>query len=62
MEETLLDKAQACERLNINIWHLEHLIRYRQIPFIKIGTRKVIRFKAEDLDAWIEDKRIEAVD
>jgi excisionase family DNA binding protein len=56
--EPLLDKPQACERLNIGIWHLERLIRYREIPFVKVG--RLIRFKPSELDAWIDDNRTES--
>jgi excisionase family DNA binding protein len=57
--ETLLDKDQTCERLNIGRWHLERLIRDREIPFVKVG--RLIRFKPSDLDKWIEENRTETI-
>lgn len=58
-DDRLLDKTEAIELLNITNWHLERLIRYRLIPFVKVG--RLVRFRRSDLDAWIEDNRTEAV-
>lgn len=54
----LLDKDQTAERLNIGRWHLERLIRDREIPFVKVG--RLIRFKPDDIDAWLDEHRIPA--
>jgi excisionase family DNA binding protein len=61
MESPLLDKQQAADFLNTSIWHIEYLIRHRRIPFVRVGP-KIIRFKRDDLEEWIEASRIEAVD
>jgi excisionase family DNA binding protein len=57
-DEPLLDKPQACELLNIGHWHLERLIRYRKIPFRKVG--RLVRFDAAELRAWLDENKIEA--
>lgn len=57
-DEPLLDKAQACELLNIGRWHLENLIRNREIPIRKVG--RLIRFDRRELKAWLDENRIEA--
>jgi excisionase family DNA binding protein len=57
--EPILDKPQACEYLNISEWHLQRLIRYRQIPFVKVG--RLIRFKPSDLAQWLDENRTEVV-
>lgn len=59
MTTPLLDKEQAAARLNIGRWHLEALIRRREIPFTKVG--RLIRFEAADLDRYLDDNRTEAV-
>jgi excisionase family DNA binding protein len=55
--EPLLDKDQAADLLGIGRWHLEALIRRREIPFTKVG--RLIRFKPEELRAWIDDNSTE---
>jgi excisionase family DNA binding protein len=57
--DNLLDKDQAADRLNIGRWHLEALIRRRDIPFVKVG--RLIRFDPADLDAWLDANRTEAL-
>jgi len=64
MESPLLDKNQAAEYLSTSFWHIEYLIRTRQIPFVRIGhaTRGKIRFRRDALDAWLENNTVEAVE
>ncbi len=64
VETPLLDKAGAAEYLHTTLWHVEWLIRSRQIPFIRLGhqTRGKIRFRREALDTWLENNTVEAVD
>lgn len=57
-DDSLLDKPQACEYLNIGNWHLERLIRDRVIPIVKVG--RLIRFRRTALDAWLDENTIEA--
>lgn len=57
--EALLDKDGAMAKLNIGRWHLERLIRDREIPFVKVG--RLIRFVPSDIDAWIDDNRTEVI-
>lgn len=52
--------AQAAEYLAISERHLRRLVSERRIAYIK--ERHLVRFDGRDLDAWIEAKRIEALD
>lgn len=59
--ETLLDKQEAADLLNVTPRHLDYLIYERRIPFVKVGGR-TIRFKRTELLEWIEAKTVEAAD
>jgi excisionase family DNA binding protein len=58
--ENLLDKRGAAKRLGTTPRHMEDLVRDRKVPFVRVG--RLIRFKPSDLDQWIEDQKVEAID
>jgi excisionase family DNA binding protein len=58
----LLDKDQAAAYLNTTLSNIEWLIRSRKIPFVRIPARRAIRFRRDDLDLWLENNTVEAVD
>lgn len=58
-EDPLRDKDYACEFLSIGRWHLEALIRRREISFTKVG--RLVRFRHSDLVTYRDAHRIEAI-
>jgi excisionase family DNA binding protein len=57
--ETLLDKPAAAAKLGTTVRHLTDLVARREIPFVKVG--RLVRFKPDDIDAYIERQTSEAV-
>lgn len=54
----LLTVDQAAERLNVSTRFVRRLVDERRVPYLKIG--KFVRFAEDELDAWIEAKRIDS--
>jgi excisionase family DNA binding protein len=52
-----LSTADACTRLGITVRTLYRMIDEGQIPAHKMG--RVIRLKAQDVEAFIKDSRVE---
>lgn len=57
----LLDKAGAALYLGTSERHIQRLWHERRLPGVKLGPRKV-RFRVRDLDQWISDNTVAAVD
>jgi len=57
--EPLLDSPATAKRLGITERHLRELVVRRDIPFVRVG--RLIRFKPDDLDAWVDDNRTDVV-
>ncbi|WP_395161503.1 helix-turn-helix domain-containing protein, partial [Ilumatobacter sp.] len=55
----LLDVNQVAERLCVSPRFVRRLIDERRIPFCKLG--KFVRFEPGDVDAWVTERRVEAV-
>lgn len=55
----LLDKGQLSEQLNISVKTIDKLMAGKEIPYIKMG--KSVRFRWEDIDAWIETRSQECL-
>ena len=55
-----MDCAQAGEYLGTGERFVRRLVAERRIPFVKLG--KLVRFKPDDLDAWIEANRVEPLE
>jgi excisionase family DNA binding protein len=53
--KALLKRPEAAERVNVGVRTLDRLVKLRQIPFIKLGTR-LIRFCPDMLDTWVRNK------
>ena len=51
----LVDKAGAATHLGTTERHVAELVYKRSIPFVKVG--KLVRFRPEDLDAWVLEHR-----
>jgi excisionase family DNA binding protein len=56
----LLDIPQAAAYLGTTERHIQRLWSERRITGVKIGRK--VRFRAADLDAWIDANTIEAVE
>ena len=52
----LLDVAGAARHLGITEAFVRRLVHERRLRFYKLG--KFVRFRVEDLDAWVEDGRV----
>jgi excisionase family DNA binding protein len=55
----LLSVPEAAELLNIKVWTLRQWLSQRRIAFIKVG--RLTKLRQEDIMAFIEDNRKEAV-
>lgn len=53
---SLLDIHGLAERLGVSERFVRRLIAERRVPFFKVG--KFIRFDANDIERWIEEKRV----
>ena len=56
----LLDKAEAAAYLNTSERHIQRLWAERRITGVKVGRK--VRFRIDDLDAWIEAHTVREVD
>lgn len=56
----LLDVSQACEYLNIKKSTLYQMSMRKTVPVVKVG--RLVRFRRQDLDAFIERNLQEAND
>ncbi len=54
--QSLLDKIQAAERINISLRNLDNRIKAGTIPFVKIG--RLVRFIPSDIERFIEAHKI----
>lgn len=60
MTDQLLTTEQVAERLQISVRHVHRLAAgQHRLTFIRVGNK--MRFRASDLDAWIESKIVQAV-
>ena len=57
-EAPLLDWDEAAAYLGTTRRHLRNLQWRREIAFVKVG--RLVRFKQDDLDTWIDENRTEA--
>jgi excisionase family DNA binding protein len=53
---SLLDKIQTAERLNISLRTLDNRIKAGAIPFVRLG--KLVRFIPSDIEKFIEAHKI----
>lgn len=59
-DQPLLNMHEAAERIGITRRHLRGLIARRAIRFYKVGGLNM--FDPADLDQWLEDNKVEALD
>ena len=55
----LLDVTQVAERLCVSTRFVRRLVDERRIPFCKLG--KFVRFDPREVEAWINERRVEAL-
>ncbi len=60
MENRYLNIEELSRYLGIKKSTLYSRVEKREIPFYKIG--RLVRFKLEDIEQWIEDYKKEAID
>ena len=60
MAPQTLDVSQAACYLGITDRFVRKLIEQRRIAFLKVG--RLVRFRADDLDAYLDSCRVEALD
>ena len=53
----LIDVDTAAERLNVTPRYVRRLVTERRVPFFKVG--KFIRFDSTELEAWLEQCRVD---
>jgi excisionase family DNA binding protein len=53
---SLLDKIQTAERINISLRNLDNRIKAGTIPFVKIG--RLVRFIPSDIEKFIEAHKV----
>jgi excisionase family DNA binding protein len=54
--QSLLDKIQAAERINISLRNLDNRIKAGTIPFVKIG--RLVRFIPSDIEKFIAAHKV----
>jgi excisionase family DNA binding protein len=57
--EPLLNKKQVAEILGVTVKAIDKWVSEGKLPYTKI-SRKCLRFRTEDLESYIEDKKISA--
>jgi excisionase family DNA binding protein len=56
-EDTVFDKSELAEYLNVDVSWVNKQITLRAIPYLKIG--KYTRFKKTHIDRWLETMKID---
>ena len=56
VENKFYDLKQLSAHLSISKNTLYYFVKTKQIPVIRIG--KLIRFSKEDIEKWIEEKKV----
>jgi excisionase family DNA binding protein len=55
----LLDPIEFADRLGVSVRYVRRLVAERRIEYVKVGH--LVRFKPGQVDAWIDDNRVEAL-
>ena len=58
-DRTLIDKNAVAERLATTVRHVEELVKYRRIPFVKVG--RLLRFDPDAIEEWIVENTRQGV-
>lgn len=57
--ERLMTVREVAEILQIKESTLRQMIQYKKIPYVKLNGKKgAVRFRASDIERWIEHKII----
>jgi excisionase family DNA binding protein len=56
----LLNYEGAAQYLGLSPLTLRRYVSYRLVPYLKLGP-SAVRFIAEDLDRWLESRKVEPV-
>jgi excisionase family DNA binding protein len=56
--DRLLTVEQLAARLSVTESAIRHMVYRRQIPFLRLGSKR-LRFDPAAIDAWLEDQRVE---
>lgn len=54
------DYHWLCEFLGISLHTARRWVSEHRIPFLKLASGSLIRFRKSDISAWLESSRIEA--
>lgn len=58
-EPLLWDVQQTATALSLSAPHIRRLVGEKRIPYVRVG--RLIRFRPDDVRAWLTDKQISAV-
>lgn len=55
-EQAWWNIQRSAKYLNMSVAFVRKAVRQKRIPFVRVGT-KVLRFRKQDLDRWLESNR-----
>ena len=58
MRPPLLDVNELADYLSLTPQAVRHMVYRRQIPFIRLGSKR-LRFDLAEIDAWLAHQRVE---
>ena len=58
-QDRLITYRQAAERLGMPVGTLYSLVSTRRIPHVRLG-RRLVRFRRRELEAWVDEHRVDA--
>lgn len=58
MRPPLLDVNELADYLSLTPRAVRYMVDRRQIPFIRLGSKR-LRFDLAEIDAWLADQRVE---
>ncbi len=56
----LVDIDGAAEHLSVTTRFIRTLVAERRVPYLKVG--KFVRFDLDELDQWLDARRVEVLD
>ena len=59
MKQEMLTYTEVVKRTGLKIGTLYALVSQKRIPHVRLSSR-LVRFPADDIDAWLEAHRVEA--
>lgn len=61
VNKELGDYTWLCEYLQISIHSARRWVCEHRIPFIKLANGSLVRFRKDDIAAWLEGSKVEAI-